>query len=280
MLKSILVPLDGSDYGWSAARLAIQMAKAFRATIHGLTVTDVKIVDGQIADDLHIDHETAERVYQDKGHALLEQLRQECSLAKVAFHPITTTGMVVGSIYHTVSGIKAELIAIGKRGINAEWLGPLLGSTAESIVRQSKISVLLAQENFAPIDSVYVAYDGAIVSIKALRFTAELCAKCKWKMNVITVHRSPAQREKLLKQAEETVELYRIKINKIGKSGDVIERILESASEEPNALIVIGAYSRRLREFILGSVAERIIHRAPQPVLIYRPYRRKQENVG
>jgi nucleotide-binding universal stress UspA family protein len=275
MLKKILVPLDGSDYSWSAARHAIQMAKAFRADIHGLSVTDVKIVDGQIATDLHVDHETAEKIYQDKGHAVLEQLKQECDLAKVVFYPVTTTGMVANSICNIAIDTRAELIAIGKHGINADWSGPLLGSTAESLIRQSKLSVLLAQENYVPISSVYVAYDGAIVSIKALRFIAELCAKCKWKMNVITIHRSLARREKLLKQAEETAELNNISINKIGKDGDVLKQILKVTSQEPDALIVIGAYSRRLRELILGSVAERVVHRASQPVLIYRPYRRK-----
>src|SRR5512139_66642 len=129
MLKKILVPLDGSDYSWSAARHAIQMAKAFRADIHGLTVTDVKIVDGQIATDLHVDHETAEKIYQDKGHALLEQLKQECDLAKVVFYPVTTTGMVSSSICSIATDTRAELIAIGKHGINADWSGPLLGST-------------------------------------------------------------------------------------------------------------------------------------------------------
>ena len=272
MLKKILVPLDGSDYSWSAARHAIQMAKAFRATIYGLSVTDVKIVDGQIATDLHIDHETVEKIYQDKGLALLEQLKKECNLAKVVFYPVTTTGMVSGSICRISNELKTELIAIGKRGVNAGWSGPLLGSTAESILRQSGRSVLLAQESYVPIETIYVAYDGSVVSIRALRFAAELCAKCKWNISVITVHRSPDKRDNLLKQAEDTSELYKIKINKIGKSGDVIKQILDVTSEDPNALIVIGAYSRRLRELILGSVAERIIHRAPQPILVYRPH--------
>jgi nucleotide-binding universal stress UspA family protein len=273
MLKNILVPLDGSDYSWSAARHAIQIAKAFRATIHGLTVTDVKIVDGQIAYDLNIDHEAIEQIYHDKGHDLLEQLKKECESAKTAFHAITTTGMVSGSICKTVLAVKAGLIAIGKRGVNASWSGPLLGSTAESLLRQSKRSILLAQEAYSLIDKVYVAYDGAVVSIKALRFAAELCSKCKWKLYVITVKNSQAQCEKLLNQAEETAELYHMEIGKIGKSGDVVKNILEATSEDKSALIVIGAYSRRLRELILGSVPERIIHRAPQPVLIYRPQR-------
>ncbi len=271
MLKKMLVPLDGSDYSWSAARHAIQMAKAFRATIYGLSVTDVKIVDGQIIVDLNINHETAEKIYQDKGHALLEQLKQECDSAKITFHPITTTGMVSSSICRTSNDLKVDLTAIGKRGVNAGWSGPLLGSTAESIIHQSNRSVLLAQENYNPINTIYVAYDGSVVSIRALRFAAELCAKCGWKINAITVHRSPIRRDKLLMQAEETAELHNVKLNKIGKSGDVIKQILDVTSGDPYALIVIGAYSRRLREFLLGSVAERIIHHAPQPVLVYRP---------
>jgi nucleotide-binding universal stress UspA family protein len=271
MVKNMLVPLDGSDYGWSAAKHAIQIAKAFRATIHGLTVTDVKIIDGQIADDLNIDHDTAERIYQDKGHALLDRLGDECAEMKVVFRPISVTGMVSGSICQSASKIRAEIIAIGKRGVNAGWSGPLLGSTAESLIRQSGRSVLLSQENYNPIETVFVAYDGSVVSIRALRFAAELCAKCKWKMNVITVHRSPAKRDKLLNQAEETAELHGMKITKIGKGGEVIKQILEVTAEDPNSLIVIGAYSRRLRELLLGSVAERIIHRANQPILVYRP---------
>lgn len=271
MLKNVLVPLDGSDYSQSAGKHAIQIARAFHATIYGLTVTDVKIVDGQIAEDLNINHDTAERIYKDKGYALLKQLEDECSSAKVAFRPVSVTGMVARSISQTANKIRAEIIAIGKRGVNANWSGLLLGSTAESLIRQSGRSVLLSQENYNPIETVFVAYDGSVVSIRALRFAAEMCAKCKWKMSVITVHRSPAQRDKLLKQSEETAELYGMKITKIGKGGEVIKQILEVTAEEPNALIVIGAYSRRLRELLLGSVAERIIHRATQPILVYRP---------
>lgn len=274
MLKNILVPLDGSNYSWSAASHAIQMAKAFRAKIHGLTVTDVKIVDGQIADDLRMNHEAVEKIYRDKGHDLLEQLKRECESSKVKFNPISTTGMITGSICKKSSEVKAGIIAIGKKGVNASWSGPMLGSTAESLIRQSKRSVFLAQEVYLPISSVYVAYDGAVISIRALRFAAELCSKCKWELNVITVKRSQDLCKKLLDQAEETAELHQCtQIGKIGKSGDVVNQILEVTSKDQTALIVIGAYSRRLRELLIGSVPERIIHRAPQPVLIYRPQR-------
>jgi nucleotide-binding universal stress UspA family protein len=118
---------------------------------------------------------------------------------------------------------------------------------------------------------VYVAYDGAFVSIRALRFAAELCARYKWNMSVITVHRSKERREKLLREAVKMGQLHELNITTIGKGGDVMKQILDITSEEPNALIVLGAYSSRLRGLILGNVPERIMRRAPQPVLLYRP---------
>ncbi|MBC8235677.1 universal stress protein, partial [bacterium] len=237
----------------------------------GMSITDVKIIEGRLLDDLNVDSATAQNLYQDKGRMLLEQLERDCKSADVAFQPILTTGIVPSLICRAASQVKAELIMMGKKGVNAQWTGPLLGATAESVVRQAKRPVLLAQEVYSPIETVYVAYDGAFVSIRALRFTAELCAHCQWKMKVISINRSPQRRDKLLNEAVEMANLHGLKITTIGKSGDVMKQILDITSEEPNALIVLGAYSSRLRGLILGNVPERIMRRASQPVLLYHP---------
>ena len=272
MLTSILVPFDDSSYSWSAARHAIQMARPFRATIHGLYTIDVRITKGQLVRDLKVDSKTAQDAYEDKGETLLEKLGSECKSASVAFRSILTTGAIFQSIRRATSQVDAELIAMGKKGVNARWSGALLGSVAESVVRQAKRPVLLAQEEYIPIETVYVAYDGKLVSIRALRFAAELCARCKWKMNVISIHRSEERRKKLLREAAEMAEIHRVKITKTGRGGDATKQILDITSEDPSALIVLGAYSRRLRGLILGGVAEQVIHKSPQPVLLYRPF--------
>jgi nucleotide-binding universal stress UspA family protein len=271
MIKNIVVPLDGSKFSWSAAYHAIQIARAYRATIHGVSITDVKIIEGRLLDDLEIDSATAQSLYHDKGLMLLEQLERECQKAGVAFQAFWTTDIVSCLICQAASQVKAELIVMGKKGINAQWSGPLLGSTAESVVRQAKRPVLLTQEVYAPVENVYVAYDGKFVSIRALRFAIELCAQCQWQMQAISIHRSKERREKLLLEAVEMADLYGMKITTIGKSGDVMQQILAITSEAPNALIVLGAYSSRLRGLILGDVTERIMRRAPQPVMLYRP---------
>lgn len=271
MLTNIVVPLDGSSFSWSAARHAIQIAQKCRATIHGVSITDVKIIEGQLLDDLNIDAATAQTLYQDKGRMLLEQLERECKTAGVTFQTALTSGMVPGSIIRTASEVEAELIVMGKKGVNSQWTGPLLGSTAESVVRQAKRPVLLTSEEYTPIETVYVAYDGAFVSIRALRFAADLSSNCQWKMQVISIHRLEEQREKLLREAVEMAELHGLEITTIGRDGDVMEQILDITSGDKNALIVLGAYSSRLLGFILGNVPERIMRRAPQPVLLYRP---------
>jgi nucleotide-binding universal stress UspA family protein len=276
MLKNIVVPLDSSSHGWSAVQHAIQLAcpippRTRGATIHGLYTIDAKIVKGQLLDDLKIDSTTARNLYRDKGRMLLEEFEEKCKDARVEFRPVLAEGIVSDSIRDVASQVKAELIVMGKKGINAQWSGPLLGSIAETIARQAKRPVLLTQESYARVERAYVAYDGELVSIRALRFVADLCARYQWKMSVISVHDSEGHREKLLHQAVEMAELHGLKIATIGRSGNATEQILDVTSEDPSALITMGAYSSRLRRLILGDVPEQVMRRAPQPVLIYRP---------
>ena len=271
MLKNIVVPLDGSAYSWGAAQHAIQIARPFRATIHGIYAIDAKIMQGSLLHDLKIDPESAREIYNSKGEKLLKDFSEKCKAAGLICQPVVDMSAVPDLVRQTAREVDAELIVMGKKGINAQWIGPMLGSTAESIVRRARRPVLLAQEMYAPIERVLVAYDGELVSVRALRFTADLCERCKWEMAIISVHNSAERREKLLREAAEMAELHQLKIAAIGKSGDVTEQILGAASESPNTLIAVGAYSSRLKRLILGSVSEEIMRLAPQPVLIYRP---------
>ncbi len=271
MLKNVVVPLDSSSYSWSAVQHAVKMVYPYRAAIHGLYVVDTKITEGQLLRDLNVDPEEAHDLYQAKGKKLLEKFEKECKGAGIEFHPVIAEGVVSRVIRDTASEFNAEIIIMGKKGVNAQWSGPLFGSVSETVVRQAKRPVLLTQGNYSLIEAIYVAYDGELVSIRALRFAAELCARCKWRMYVISVHRSEERQKELLQQAVEMAELHGLRITTVGGSGDTTEEILTAVSENPNALIVLGAYSSRLRRLILGDVPEQVMRRAQQPILIYRP---------
>ncbi|MCF6289586.1 MAG: universal stress protein [Desulfobacterales bacterium] len=60
---------------------------------------------------------------------------------------------------------------------------------------------------------------------------------------------------------------------KVGK-GDVVSEVIAFAKQEKADLIIIGTHgAKRLEEVLLGSVARRVVKRAPCPVLTFNPYK-------
>lgn len=56
--------------------------------------------------------------------------------------------------------------------------------------------------------------------------------------------------------------------------GDVVDEVLHYAEAEKADLIIIGTHGKRgLEKILLGSVAERVVKRAPCPTLVMNPYK-------
>lgn len=64
------------------------------------------------------------------------------------------------------------------------------------------------------------------------------------------------------------------------KSGDVVEKIIEIASENEVDLIVMGTHGRKgLDRILFGSVAEGVVKNSPIPVVTINPYRGFKEKI-
>lgn len=56
--------------------------------------------------------------------------------------------------------------------------------------------------------------------------------------------------------------------------GDIVDEIVERADKNGAKIIIMGTHGKRgLEKILLGSVAERVLKRAPCPVLVVNPYR-------
>ncbi len=56
--------------------------------------------------------------------------------------------------------------------------------------------------------------------------------------------------------------------------GDVVESIIQYATDEQASLLVLGTHGAKgLEKIVLGSVAERVVKKSPCPVLTFNPYR-------
>ena len=118
MFKNLLLPTDGSDYSSTALAYAIELAKVYEATIHGLSVVNIKLMQGQFIADLsnivRLDRSSLEEVLQDKGKALLDSLRESCESASVKCRLSSSMGIIGESICEKAR--IADLIVMGKHG--------------------------------------------------------------------------------------------------------------------------------------------------------------------
>ena len=102
MFRNILLPTDGSDHSLTASRYAIELARVYGSTIHGLCVVNIKLTQGQLIADLsnivRLDRSQVEEVLQDKGQACLNELRQTCEDAGVSCRMSSSMGIIGDSI--------------------------------------------------------------------------------------------------------------------------------------------------------------------------------------
>lgn len=272
MFKNILLPTDGSDYSLTAAKYAIELAKLYKATIHGLSVVNVKLTQGSLITDLstivRLVPSQVEEVLQDKGLTVLEELKNSCEEAGVRCRMSSSMG-IVGDFICENARI-ADLIVMGKHGESGKWAGPLLGSVAEMVVRQADKPVLLVSNEYQPIDRIMVAYDSGRSANHVLHFAGDLAMNLGIPVTVLVVSDDLDKGVPVMEEAKDYLEAYEIQVDLLLKDGEPAQEILSASKENDINLIAMGAYGHNIREFILGSITEHVMREVSCPVLLYR----------
>lgn len=276
MFRNILFPMDDSDHSVTASKYAIELAKLYGATIHGLSVVNIKLTQGQFIADLSnivsLAPSQVEGVLQDKVTALLERFGESCEGTGVSCKTSSSMGIVGDSICQKAR--IADLIVMGKYGESGKWAGALLGSVAETVVRQADKPVLLVSKEYQPIDRILMAYDSGRSANHMLRIAANLAMTLEIPITVLVISDDKEkEREKgkaILEEAQYYLEAYKIDVNPLLKDGEPAEEILMTAKDNNASLIAMGAYGHNIREFLLGSITEHVMRETACPVLLYR----------
>ncbi|MAT57830.1 MAG: universal stress protein [Melioribacteraceae bacterium] len=144
MIKTILVPIDFSDYSKNALRYAIDFAHHFKAEIHLVYVIEPAVYPadfsmGQIAYP-SVDEDLSER-----AHNELTDLAKQMIGESLKWNIIIKMGKPFFEINSTASEVDADLVIIATHGhTGMEHL--LFGSTAEKVVRKAPCPVLTLRE--------------------------------------------------------------------------------------------------------------------------------------
>src|ERR1019366_3394788 len=149
MIRSILVPLDGSSFGEHALPLAMNMAKGLNASLHLIHVhslLDATYAELQVFDNtLDVELRNKERDYL---HTVQKQVQDRLSV------PVTIR-KVDGDV-STVVREQADSLRVNWVVMTTHGRGPLgrfwLGSNTDELVRSLPIPLLLVHPHDHPVD--------------------------------------------------------------------------------------------------------------------------------
>jgi nucleotide-binding universal stress UspA family protein len=280
MVKNILIPIDGSDYGKTAIAYGIYIAGKLDAQLMGLHVVDVRLMQGPVFTD--ISGSIGLPPYQEflpaiessldaKAESILKEFLDQCEAAGI--HP--DVKKITGVIDETIieEGRKCcDWILLAQRGEHFHiGSGAILGSTAQSVVRRSGKPVLVTPEHFREINRMALAFDGSAPAQNALNLAAELSARAAWQLSVVIITDDQALCAELSEKVKAFLKNRMVDSTVLILKGKEDKELLKFIRGGTVELLVMGAYGHnRLREVFVGSTTSAVIRKSPIPVLLTR----------
>lgn len=275
MIKKILVPQDGSEYSKSTLAYALWLSKRLEASLIGIHVVDIISLEGPFLHDLsgsigfepYLNFSTKMReALEAKGASILSQFEDACRTEGAGCETYLTSGIVPNEICEKAK--IADLVIMGKRGVNAKFEYELHGSTTENVLRKSPKPVLITPEQFKELKNPLLAYDGSHSASKAMHSAAELAKALCLPLTVITVS---GGEETLLRDAEGYLRPYGLKMKLANIKGDPPIAIEKYYNDNGHDLLFMGtSHHSRLVELVLGSTTEHVMRRVAGPFFLER----------
>jgi nucleotide-binding universal stress UspA family protein len=310
MYRSLLVPLDGSEFAEQALPVASSLARRSGAVLHVARVyLPVAGVHGEHA--MPYD-EALDRELMKRAHSYLDEV-----VARLAAHSTIKAraalleGSIADSISRHAAEIEADLLIMTTQG-----RGPLarfwLGSISDQLARKSSIPVLFVRPQDATpgftwqpgVRRVLIPLDGSALAESILEPALALTEGGQVEYTLLQVLTPSAELsygpaggrttgfQESLKQLKVMEQLQsgrarmyleqqadRLRARSFVVSTRVIlhdrpaTAILEDASVHHADLIALGTHGRGgLKRLLLGSVADKVLRGANTLVLVYRPF--------
>lgn len=287
MYTKILVPLDGS----SLAKQILPYARIFAET-YGIPMELLRVNDPDIRPPFWPPLPGDEYLKGIAG-ALPRSLRVDC---------VEASGKPAAVIVERAKSDPACIIAMATHGLSGarRWL---LGSVASKVAHTTTNPLLFIrpaetgeQAGRPKLKTVFVPLDGSGLAEKILPHVITLAKRMKLEVHLVRVYTLPAdaymvgggvymqafaqQGEAMQKEAEDylagKVEQLRAEgldqVISTAIEGDPAGEIIDLALSTPDNLVAMSSHGKSgIAQWVLGSVAEKVIHHSRDPVLVIRP---------
>ncbi len=306
MVRSILVPLDGSSFGERALPLAARLARRAGAELRLVHVHDPEVepefaaltpyrfegLDARVLD---------RRTEEEEAHYLDEVSRKLAQAAPVTLSTAVVEGGLVHALERYIRESGGDLLVMSTHGRGA--LGRLWsGGVADTLVRRAGKPVLLihtheggAAEDLArepTVERVLVALDGSALSEQVLQSACEIASLLLAAVELVTVvtpamvaagafdARPDGGAGAVMDAAQAYLRRVAGRLCAQGQRAEIqataaaepAAAILELAERRGAGLIALATHGRGgISRLVAGSVAEKVVKGTHVPVLLVRP---------
>lgn len=278
MSKKILACIDGGKFSNEVCKYGIFIAKKLNLPLVLLNVVEnVKNsskldLSGNIGlgakDDLQEDLvDEAMKLSQDKikrGKNALNECKQIANEQNFTNYEILQLHGELDECLQELSS-DLKLAIIGLKGRSSDKIG----LHVQSVVRALNMPILLVNDEFKPINSVLMAYDGSNFVKIAFEVATKDAVLPDTKRYIVNVNSNNAQ--SLLNEASEILKNSNFEVSVHALNGDRIEQILNFQKEHNIDIIAMGAYGQnRLKSILFGSFTTKMLLSATKPLLFFR----------
>jgi len=296
MFRSLLVPLDRSSLAEQALPWAFAVARRADARLNLVEVHGLYGMDEPNSRRAPFNPKEDEE-YRGKEQLYLDATAKWLSAAgpisvrtQLLAGSVALSETVAESVLEEASAAATDLIVIAShtRGPFGRFV---FGSVAQELVRRSYVPVLLVRPNDSPpqlipepdLKSILIPLDGSALAEQilepALNLARVMAAPCTI-LQVVESGTQPCGQASETMQPEEYLECIASKIRTAGLQVRTQVVVAASAADaigaevngQPNTLIALATHGRGgFKKLMVGSVAERLLHNLPTPMLVYRP---------
>lgn len=178
--------------------------------------------------------------------------------------PILVQGREVAALLAAASNLEADLVSVGASGMS-RGAGILFGSVATAMAHHAPCSVLIARDADRFPGVVLHADDGSRESLEAAAHASRIAARYDSTLVTLRVGEDGSGAE----EVSEIAARHGLRPVLRVEQGSPARRIVEVADEVGAGLIAMGSRGRTGLA-ALGSVSERVTHRAGCSVLVVR----------
>ncbi len=265
----LLVCADGSPESQGAVAEALALGRLCGSRVYVLQVLQIIPEFEAVAPDLMVRLE--EEIRQQ-----MEALKAEAAKMAVSLTPrVRRSVSVFSAILEEAAELRPAMIIMGRYG-RTGLARLLMGSVTARVIGYSEVNVLVVpRQAILAFRRILVASDGSPYSLAAWEVALSMAKKAGSTLFGVSV----VQEDEDLNLAEEIVHQMRVAANQQGVSLQGLvpqgqqadDAIVQAALKNEVDLIILGSHGRTgLSRLLMGSVTERVIGHAPQPVLVVK----------